>query len=99
MSRAFVIWNPERDACIISWSYRPTDYPLDAINFALAKFYNNGMRPFIYEAYDGDTPRGLLMADSMELENNEIYGLFESIRQTHEAAPQSGDWEAQEFNV
>lgn len=99
MATAQLIWNQERDACIITWSYKPTDYPLNPINTALAKFYNTGKQPFIYEAYNGDRAEGLLMAASMELEDNEIDALYRSIKTSHEAAPQSGEWEAQEFNV
>lgn len=95
-----MVFNPEHDAAIVDWLTRPTDFPLDAVNFALQKLYEQNLLPFIYEAYNGDDEAdGLLIAESMELEDEEIYALFNQIREANQAASQTGEWRPQEFVV
>src|SRR4051812_11269253 len=94
-------WAVDRDAAIIQYDIHGSKLPLDAINTLASMFYNQGLQPFLYEAWDpiSDKPVGLVMAESMEVSNDEIYGIFQTIENASSAYPQEGDYGPQEFHL
>jgi hypothetical protein len=77
------------------------DIPGDAVNSALGKMYqDDSLAPFLYCVYDGDFWVGLLVAGNFNPSSaEEIWAVWNDIRESAAAAPRPEPYNTQEWNI
>lgn len=102
-----VMWNGVHDMAAIKFlgDYTPQEPPSMPVNHILECMYNanredgTGLQFYMYEIWDNDKLVGILMAESMDLEEKEMLSLFKQVLESEEAAPNTGRYERKVFDA
>lgn len=103
MTIATVYFAPEHNAAAIEYDRsREIDLPVPAINHALEMIYSapGDLGPFIYEAWNGDDFKGLVISEPFGAQDySRILLEFDRIVQCNKEAPELEEWAPKHIEI
>lgn len=104
--KTLVYWDQFGEMAAIEFSggYTPQEPPSNPINHILEIMYDMNREGenrnfYMYECWNNDTLKGMLFAEAMEVEEPEMFALFQRTIDNAKAANVTGRFETKVFNA